>query len=815
MEVADANRAQFGAFKLDLKAGEVSKGTRKILLQEQPFQILLMLVEHRGQVVTRDEIRKRLWPNDTVVEFDHSIQTAIRKLRQALGDSAENPKYIETVARRGYRLIVPVEWPKEPLGSDSSAPRSPDGSSSAPNNMLAARPSAGSAELEGNSALLTAAGLAKDREKRHRTASEMRAALESLKRDEEKLSGLRGRGWPLRLAAMVAMLVVALTVAWFAIHRTAPQPSPSRALTRLTFDSGLQFGATWSPDGRYIAYGSDRGGKFDIWVQRVGNNNPVRVTSRPGHNWQPDWSPDGRQIVFRGEGEGGGLFVVPALGGSERKIASFGYRPRWSPDGSLVLFQAQYLPTIYKNRVYLVSLDGSAPREILSAFFRDYDTGAGGITWFPDGKRVSFLGRDLSFWTVSLDGTAPVQSKGATEIIKQFDADDGYPDEFTWACSGTALYFGALSGGVENLWKVTVDPRTLNWGRAERLTTAPGRETNVAVSRDETKLAFTERTVRTRLWTFPFDAEHGRILAKGRPLTPPGIDVLDGQLSRDETKLVFSAKRAGNWELWEKSLVSGHETVVAADEASRSSARWSRDGTRLAYMRATANNKSAQNVVLSSAGNEQVLASYQAPWNRGITFVNDWSPNGDSVLVTGITHGRAGRNFEFNRAWGIWLLPIEGAPHAEARARLVAATEPGFEAHQASFSPDGRWIVFEASDWLGFTHSQICVVSTSGGKWIRLTDDKFWDDKPRWGSDGKSVYFISSRTGLFEVWGIHFDPLKAQPTGQPFRVLALDSPDLVIPGRESWTEITISTHRLIVPISEVSGSIWMLDHVDR
>jgi DNA-binding winged helix-turn-helix (wHTH) protein len=89
--------------------GELRTGDRKIRLQEQPFQILLMLVERSGGLVTREEIKKKLWPNDTVVEFDHSIHTAINKLRQAFGDSAENPKYIETVARRGYRLMVPVE----------------------------------------------------------------------------------------------------------------------------------------------------------------------------------------------------------------------------------------------------------------------------------------------------------------------------------------------------------------------------------------------------------------------------------------------------------------------------------------------------------------------------------------------------------------------------------------------------------------------------------------------------------------------------------------------------------------------------------
>ena len=110
MEIALPSRVRFGVFELDLKAGELHKGGRTILLQEQPFQVLRMLVEHRGEVVLREEIQNKLWPNDTVVEFDHAINTAIKKLRQALGDSAETPKYIETVARRGYRLLLPVEW---------------------------------------------------------------------------------------------------------------------------------------------------------------------------------------------------------------------------------------------------------------------------------------------------------------------------------------------------------------------------------------------------------------------------------------------------------------------------------------------------------------------------------------------------------------------------------------------------------------------------------------------------------------------------------------------------------------------------------
>ena len=109
-EVRTLNVVCFGPFKLDLKAGELCKDGQTIRLQEQPFRILEMLLKTSGSVVTREEIRKRLWPSDTVVEFDHSINAAIKKLRLALGDSAEEPHYVQTVARRGYRLLVSVQW---------------------------------------------------------------------------------------------------------------------------------------------------------------------------------------------------------------------------------------------------------------------------------------------------------------------------------------------------------------------------------------------------------------------------------------------------------------------------------------------------------------------------------------------------------------------------------------------------------------------------------------------------------------------------------------------------------------------------------
>ena len=151
--------ARFAAFELDLRSGELRKdGAKPVRLPEQPFRILAMLLEHAGEVVSREEIRKKLWPNDTIVEFEHSISAAMNRLRQALGDSADKPRYIETLARRGYRLLVPVEWVEPAYAPAGVGPDAQPGSADLP--LKSAVLSQGkTAELETNSALPSVTGL--------------------------------------------------------------------------------------------------------------------------------------------------------------------------------------------------------------------------------------------------------------------------------------------------------------------------------------------------------------------------------------------------------------------------------------------------------------------------------------------------------------------------------------------------------------------------------------------------------------------------------------------------------------------------------
>src|SRR3984957_6420597 len=102
-------RLRFGVFELDLRAGELRKHGLRVRLQEQPFQVLATLLLHPGEVVTREELQKKLWPADTFVDFDHGLNKTINKIREALGDSAESPRFVETVARRGYRFLAEVK----------------------------------------------------------------------------------------------------------------------------------------------------------------------------------------------------------------------------------------------------------------------------------------------------------------------------------------------------------------------------------------------------------------------------------------------------------------------------------------------------------------------------------------------------------------------------------------------------------------------------------------------------------------------------------------------------------------------------------
>ncbi len=397
-----------------------------------------------------------------------------------------------------------------------------------------------------------------------------------------------------------------------------------------------------------------------------------------------------------------------------------------------------------------------------------------------------------------------MKSEFTPEVTKQLEAVSFSSSNmgFLWAPSGGALYLDGISHGVRNLWKVAVDPKTLRWVASERLTTGPGPDTDIALSPEGKKLAFTARTESTRLWSFPFDAKRGKVKGGGQPVTAAGMDAWDPDLSRDGRKMVFTGERAGKWELWEESLADGGETLLAADNFERS-CRWSPEGTRLACERLNPTKNEFQYVLLpAGGGNEQALTS-TSPGTLG--GLDDWSPDGKWII---------GSQESPSGGAGIWLLPLSAAPHAETKARL-AASDPAYNLWEPHFSPDSRWIAFQAVRAIGATDSTIYVMPASGGQWTRITEGKYWDDKPRWSPDGKTIYFISARTGFLNAWAIRFDPVKGQPLGEPFRVTAFESPGHMVPDRLGVLGMSLAANRLVLPIAEVSGGIWMLEDMDR
>ena len=363
---------EFGPFLADAEQSVLLRDGQVVPLGLKAFELLLFLLRQRGQVVKKDELLRQVWP-DTVVE-ENNLVRHISALRKALDEHPHESHYILTIPGRGYRFVAGVrEWDSE----ESAALKSGQ------SNGIGASAQVGQSE----------------------TATE---AQESPSRQANRSR----RNW-LRALTAIGAVIAATALAVFILWRvwrpdSAIDHGAQPKLWQLTFDPGLESEPTWSPDGNLIAYSSDRGGNFDIWVRPVGEGNPVCVTTSPAHDWQPDWARAGNRLVFRSERDGGGLYVVPVLGGNERKVTGFGYHPRWSPDGRQILFYSSLLHynTIEIPKVFVVGLDGDAPREVLSPFLTEFNSLR--VAWHPDGGRLSVWGehrqQGWSFWTVPLAG---------------------------------------------------------------------------------------------------------------------------------------------------------------------------------------------------------------------------------------------------------------------------------------------------------------------------------------------------------------------------------------------------------------------------
>jgi Tol biopolymer transport system component/DNA-binding winged helix-turn-helix (wHTH) protein len=389
---------RFGIYELDVRVGELRKSGVRQKLQEQPFQVLCMLVEHIGQVVTREELRNRLWPADTFVDFDHGLNAAVKRLRDALSDSAENPRFVETVARRGYRFIGPVDKP----------------SSQAP--------------------LPTPA--------------------------KGRFEGLPKRWTLIGVGAALLVLLSGIGISRFS-RKAAELPLPRVEVAPLVVLPGRQSNPAFSPDGKQVAfqeYDEKQGG--EIYTTLIDGAKPLRLAQGGSPSWSPDgrqvaflrpsldnksislyvvsalggaehrlytwlgnccaglgWSPDGKILALSEGSEASNWVTLLSLADSStRRLSSpspqeFDYGPVFSPDGSTVAFVRATFSSEAAD-LFLVPATGGEPKRL--TFDNRYILG---ITWTPDGREIVFsslIEGFFSLWRISASGgtTRPLAGVG-------------------------------------------------------------------------------------------------------------------------------------------------------------------------------------------------------------------------------------------------------------------------------------------------------------------------------------------------------------------------------------------------------------------
>jgi Tol biopolymer transport system component/DNA-binding winged helix-turn-helix (wHTH) protein len=756
---------RFGPYELDLRSGELKKSNRKLNLPDQSFRILCALIEQPGEVVLRDEIRKRLWPDEVVVEFDHSINTAVKRLRDTLCDSVEKPRYIETLARKGYRFIGKVETePSEPM------------------------------ELLGRQfeAIDPAKPVVSELVAQVQPLDEFQLAAENPSVPRPPVQATH-KNWRMLATGLTLVAIAAGIAVTFRMHSSVKLTSE---MTRLTFDSGLTTDPAISPDGKLLAYATDRNGSgaLHIWVQQfMPDGQAVQLTRGDTDDHQPAFSPDGSKIVFRSERDGGGIYVIPAIGGESTLIARGGRDPRLSPDGRWIAYwQASMMVAPFvasAGTVYVVASAGGPPQPLRSDL-----TVAGVPEWSDDNKRLIVFGRkdDLpppvagwNWWVIAVDG-GPAISTNAFALLREkgfnLSGSDA-PRVARWHAN--ELLFVARRGDTTNVWNVEIDRSTSRVsGDPHQLTAGTGLDAYPSVSADG-HLLFAILTNSKDVWILPANTNAATVAGPLRRITETAGSHLFVSLSADGNLLAYSAERYGRLHAWIKNLKSNAETPVATG-MTNAMARLSSDGSLLAYTTGTNPDGPGFIVPVRGGAPDQVCTKCQS--------IYDISPDNHVVLYR---RGNAIRAFDLI-----------------SRRDSLFMQSAKYHVYQDKFSPDGRWVTFEA---IHDNRSRVYVTKLLSGaeaapetEWIPVTADEGWADKPRWSPDGNLIYFVSNRDGFFCLWAQRVSADSKQPIGPLLPIAHFHGSRLSMAniGAGSPMDISVARDKIALNLGELTGNIW-------
>jgi len=651
--------------------------------------------------------------------------------------------------------------------------------------------------------------LRKDRERRFQSMSEVKIALDDL-RTETSASGFRAPVLPTpatpvsapavppRRRAWIRGNAIALglgltTVAALIMLRTRQPSGATNALpeiTRLTMEGGVGIDPAISPDGKLLAYASDRSGdgNFDIWIRQIGGGDAMRLTRNPADDVEPNFSPDGTKIVFRSTRDGGGLYIIPALGGEERRIADAGRQPQFSPDGSKIAYWTGPTdPLPLRNgsaQAFILDLATSATRR-----FRPDFAAAAHPVWNPDGAHIGFLGlKDAhnpdtyNWWIAPAEGTLPAVK---CAIVGE------YFSVIPFAWRGDRVYFNKNDGDRITIGEVRIDRK--KWapiGELRTLTAGTTNEYSPSVSKDG-KLVFASITENTHLYSLPLDANRGEARGALERLTgDAGVDMARS-ISRDGNRIAFTSNRNGSAQIWVKDLVSGVERGLTTG-TEKTHPVISPDGKFVAWTENILEHNQTFVTPFDGGPARVVCAECGGP--------TGWSPNGRYL-----TYSRAPMSF-------VGLLEVTSGKQTEY------LKSPTLIFAENALSPDGIWMVFAAHrDARNFTiyAAPFSVLQPPApSQWMEIVRSPETDPSAAWSPDGNLLYFSSDRDGYMCLWAQRLDPFTKHPRGPLFAVRHFHAPSQTMYAPSFHCAPALAEDKIIVSLKERAGGIWMLQLPD-
>ncbi len=571
-----------------------------------------------------------------------------------------------------------------------------------------------------------------------------------------------------------------------------PAPARESRYTPITFDPGLATTPAISPDGSLVAYASDRdnGRNLELYVQQLRGGDPARLTWTLENESDPSFSADGTAIAYHSSKDGGGIYLIPSLGGTPRLLAPAGRNPRFSPRGNLVAYWTGLRDGLVEGqaKTFVVSIAGGAAREIRPDF-----SDVQRPVWSPDGQRLIVWGvapgeglpaDRADFWVTGLERDR-AESTGLAGPVSRAGGRLAAIEDMTWTQQG--LVFSMRLGWVRNVYRCRMTAGGKAQGDLVRLAGGTASAEYPTVSRDG-QMVFASGNQRFDVWALPLDANSGKALGPPYRITNSTAPAEYPTVSPDGRMVLYASPRNGTSQVWMKDLAKGEESVIAPGP-NASMPVWVNEGRRVAFVQKLSKRPDEYLLELSTGNALKVFEG---------GFFWDVNPAATMALARA---GDSGQN------------DILAVDLKTGRSSAILRTAPGAPLTRASFSPDAEWMVFLADT--GTATAQIYAARPNGlaeiprSQWMPLTDGRHKVDKPRFSPDGKLIYFTQDGQESRGIRAAHFDPRTGQTVGDSFAVFDSGESRLTLFGVNPGSlEIGIAKDKLVMLLAERASNLW-------